>query len=435
MFLNVLAERHHTSTWVKEWYDKKCKTTPDLMKNSAADKKQIAAYKKLIDMEDKNFNYVDETGRNRSIDEAIMCQAARSNYIPELLAKLKDILSAEQISSLQDVLYYFEPIYQDIVWKPRSAVFQKQVEEFRKQTIDTKMCQRLTEVKHFLNSPWSSDTPFLIALAPLPFNGKGTHGQSIGIVQTVELRPSDKFQKSADVVFHEACHALWFAKRDQEDMVKLFAIPGRGALPLTELYEGMATALGQGWYPKQAFGRTEPSWYADAIINRYSHVVFPLYEDYLKRNRVMDAQFAKEATAVYYRMYPEADKQINLTSSYLILADEMKEFPEFRASVYKAMPRLRECTINTPPDAKESVESFAKSHAERAAILTAPSKLEQLRTLGLGQPEIDKLKNIPNGWTTITFGGKKVLFCLAETSEEQKKIFAEVLKLSKWPGL
>ncbi len=435
MFINILAERHHTSTWVKDWYEKKCKSTPGLTMNLEADKIHLAAYRKLLDREEKHFNYVDEVGRNRSIDEVIMCQAARSNYIPELLTKLKDKLAPQDISALQDVLYYFEPIYQEVIWKPRSSVFQKQVEEFRAQTVKTRMCQHLTEVKHFLNSAWNSETPFIVALAPLPFDGKGTHGQSMGIVQTVELRPSDKFQKSADVVFHEAVHALWFAKKDAEQMIKLFAIPGKGSLPLTELYEGMASALGQGWYPKLAFGRTEKSWYSDSIINRYSQVVYPLYADYLKQKRVIDAAFAKEATAVYYRMYPEADKQIGLTSSYLILADEMKEFAEFKNAVYKAMPRLRECTINTPANANESVESFAKSHAERAAILTAVSKVEELKVLGIPQIDIDRLKRIPNGFTTITFGGKKVLFCLAETSDEQKKIFSDVLKLGKWPGI
>jgi hypothetical protein len=54
---------------------------------------------------------------------------------------------------------------------------------------------------------------------------------------------------------------------------------------------------------------------------------------------------------------------------------------------------------------------------------------------GIHQIEIDKLKRIPNGFTTITFGGKKVLFCLAETSDEQKKIFSDALKQTKWPGI
>jgi hypothetical protein len=50
---------------------------------------------------------------------------------------------------------------------------------------------------------------------------------------------------------------------------------------------------------------------------------------------------------------------------------------------------------------------------------------------GIHHIEIDKLKRIPNGFTTITFGGKKVLFCPAETSDEQKRIISDVLKLGK----
>lgn len=435
MFVNILAERHHTTKWVKEWYEKKCKSTPGFASNQETDKPHLAAYRKLIDREEKHFTYVDEVGRNRSIDEVIMCEAARSNYIPELLTRLKGKLPPQDISALQDVLYYFEPVYQDLVWKPRSAVFKKQVEEFRQQTIETKMCERLTQVKEFLNSPWKSDMPFLVALSPLPVDGKSSSGQSMGIVQTVELKPGEKFKNTADVVFHEAVHALWFAKKDADETMKLFSLPGKGSLPITELYEGMATALGQGWYSKLAFGRTQKNWYSDSIINHYAQVVEPLYADYLKQGRKLDAAFAKEATAVYYRMYPHVENQINLTSCYLVLADEMEDFAGFRRDVYNAMPRLRECSINTPINAKEGFSEFAQSHAERAAVLTSASKIEQLKALGLSQSEIEKLKRIPNGFTTITLGGRKVLFCLAETSNEQKKIFLDVLKQTKWPGI
>lgn len=433
MFLNILAERHHTSRWVKDWYDRKCRMNRAFSKNSESDKEPLESYKQLIDMEDKHFHYVDEIGRSRSVDEVILREAARSTTIPELLDRLKQTLSLTERVKLQTVLYYFEPIYQQLIWKPCLPSLTKQVEEFRKRTESTQMCEHLTEVKRFLNSPWSSATPFIVALAPLPTDGKSTHGQSLGVVQTVELRPGDHFQKSADVVFHEAVHALWFSKKDEEETTKLFYIPEKGALPLTELYEGMATALGQGWYTKLAFGHTGNSWYADPIINRYSQVVYPLYEDYLKQRRPLDAQFAHEATACYYRMYPDSDKQINLTSSYLILADEMQDFRTFRKSVYDAMPRLRECSISTPINAREGVDSFEKSHAVRAAILTSVSKLDFLKSIGLSQVDIDRLKRIQNGYSTANIGSKKVLFCLAETSEGQKKIFADVLKQSKWP--
>ncbi len=435
MFVNILAERDHTTKWVKDWYEKKCKETPSLSKNLETDKAPLAAYRKLINREEKRSENVDEIGMHRNTDEVILCQAARSNYIAELIIKLKDKLPPEEINSLQDVLNYFEPIYQELVWKPRSTVFQKQVEEFKTQTAKTKMCERLTEVKHFLNSPWKSETPFIVALAPLPANGKSSSGQSMGIVQTVELKPVEKFKDAADVVFHEAVHALWFAKKDTAKTMKLFSIPGKGSLPITELYEGMATALGQGWFSKQAFGRTPKSWYADSIINHYAQVVQPLYADYLKQGRKLDAAFGKEATAVYYRMYRHVENQINVTSSYLVLADEMEDFTGFRKEVYKAMPRLREFSINTPINAKEGFKEFEECHAERAAVLTSVSKVEQLTALGLSQSDIHRLKQIPNGFTTITFGGRKVLFCLAETSDQQKKIFLDVIKQPKWPGI
>lgn len=449
MFLNILAERHHTSSWVKEWYEKKVASasvnkpatiktrsnssaTPPIKFDLDSDKHFIESYKRLIDREEKHFKYIDEIGRSRSVDEVILCEAARSKTLPELLSRMKGKLSLDEIASLQCALYHFERPFQELVWKPRSLILQRQLEEFRTQTVKTKMCERLTQVRDFLNSSYPSQTPFIVALSPLPAN-KRSSGQSMGIVQVVELRPNDGFHSMADVVFHEAVHALWFSKKDVEETIKLFAIPDKGALPVAELYEGVATALGQGWFSKQAFGRTPKNWYSDSIINLYSQVVMPLYADYLKQGRKLDAAFGKEATAVYYRMYPEANKLISLTSSYVILADEMKDFSAFRNDLYKAMPRLRECSINTPPNARESIESLETTHAERVAILTSSAKLEQLKVLGFADLDLEKPKKISNGFTTIDFRGKKILFCLAETSDQQKKIFADVLKLQKWP--
>ncbi len=432
-FINILAERHHTTSWVKSWYEKQCKSNPALIGNLQADKAPLAAYQRLIDREEKHFHYVDEIGRDRSVDEVILCQAARSNYIPELIAKLKGTLCDDDLHTLQETLNHFLPVFDDLVWKPRSNAFRRQVEEFREQTAATKMCERLTQVKQFLGSSYPAEKPFLIALSPLPAGGRQTSGQSMGIVQTVELKPNDKFQTMADVVFHEAVHALWFAKKDANETMRLFNLPGKGALPITELYEGMATALGQGWFSKEAFGRTGKSWYSDPIIDHYSKTVWPLYADYLKQGRKLDAAFAREATACYYRMFPDAGQRINLTACYLILADEMQDFSGFRKEVYKAMPRLRECSINTPINAKEGLKAFEDSHAERIAILTSFAKLAELKSLGIGDKEIQKLKDQSSRATTMDFKGKQFLFCLAETSEEQKRIFFDVLKLPNWP--
>lgn len=434
MFINILAERHQTSQWVKVWYEQKCKTTAAFNRNIEQDKTHINAYKALINREDKHFKFVDDIGQMRSIDEMILCEAARSNYIPELLTRLKEKLPNDELTALRDVLYYFGPIYHELIWKPRKIGLGKQLQEFREQTVNTKMCERLTQVKHFLNSPWSGEKPFIIALSPLPINGRGTHGQSMGIVQTVELKPSDRFAKTADVVFHEAVHALWFAKKDANEAMKFFTLPDKRVLPLTELYEGMATALGQGWFAKEAFGKTETNWYADPIINRYSQVVYPLYADYLKRGRKLDAAFGKEATAVYFRMYPDASQRVNLTSCYLVIADEMKDFAGFRAELFKTMPRLRECSISTPANSKEAFKAFEESHAERAAVLTSADKLIELKTLGISDSQIDLLKKRTGSASTILLKGKRTLFCLAETSEGQKKIFLDLLKVGRWPA-
>src|SRR6185503_17170638 len=118
-----------------------------------------------------------------------------------------------------------------------------------------------------------------VVLVPLPkpenIKHPGTHGESLGKVQLVELLPGSNFKNDADVVFHEACHALWHTRKDLDLVRNDFEKIG-GYVAYAELDEGMATALGQGWFAKMAFGKTPRSWYSDPITNGYSHALYPI---------------------------------------------------------------------------------------------------------------------------------------------------------------
>jgi len=123
----------------------------------------------------------------------------------------------------------------------------------------------------------------------------------MGKVQIVELLSSGSFKDEAGVVFHEACHALWDSK-PKSDLIVLqqdFEKAG-GAKAYVEIYESLASALGQGWFNESAFGTSPKSWYGgNPTYNAYGHSLFPLVVEYLTQGKTIDAQFAKLATECF----------------------------------------------------------------------------------------------------------------------------------------
>lgn len=430
-FLDALSQRRHTTSWICEWYWKR--------RNAASrdqDRAMLASYKSVMEPEASAGTFADESGRDLDLNQKILSLAAECKNLDDLLQAVKSVLNDSDLLKLKAALQYFDPIYQELVWRPKLPLLQGQLEDYRNQAVHCKMAECLTAVKHFMNAPWPESRPFVVVLLPLPAGGKGTHGESMGRVQLVELLPDSPFRKHADVVFHEACHALWFSKKDLHAADKLFVTADGRQLPVTELYEGMATALGQGCFSVEAFGVTPPSWYADATINRYAHEVFPLYADYLNREKQIDAEFGRKAAERYFKLFPDNDSAIKETEAYFVLADKVSDLQKFKAEIYRAMPRLREMSICAPVDASESLTGFRgyrQSGGGHLAVLTSGDNLYKLVELDLTMEQIDFLGRKP-GAVTLAVRNKPILFCVAPTEAAQQKLFFDSLKRSKWPS-
>jgi hypothetical protein len=289
----------------------------------------------------------------------------------------------------------------------------------------------LCQVQSFMKAPWVPGVPFTIVLVPLPINGNHKHGESFGTVQVVEVRPSDSFEKSADVVFHEACHALWFSKKDLDQANAKFATAGGEVLPLTELYESMATALAQGCFSEQAFGKTSRSWYRDKVIDDYSHKVVKLYASYLNAGRSIDDQFCRNAAEIFFKDHPDANRDISLITEILVLADEIPDAPKLEADLYKALPRTRGCSICLL-GAADTPKVFDEFERPNACALVSTGSLYKLISLGVSLAQIEQLKTATTP-VAIDVENKRLLVCIAPTPAEQIKLLFQCLKKSKWP--
>jgi hypothetical protein len=412
---------------VYDWYKSK-RTAPDF----AQDQAMIILYKGVMDKDLRNIEFTDETGRKLDLDQEVLCLAADSDSLPVLLSKIKSVVDAKSYDAVEKSLQYFAPIYDQMVWQPRLAALETQLAEHNQQAISSKMVEMLREVQSFMKAPWVSGTPFKIVLVPLPINGQHKHGESIGRVQIVELRPEDTFAKSADVVFHEACHALWFSKKDKAEADKQFITAGGETVPLTEIYESMATAFAQGCFSQQAFGKTSRVWYRDKYIDEYSHKVVKLYAEYLNAGRPIDKDFCRRAADIFFQLYPDANRNIQLISEFLILADQIGDIEVLKKEIYRAVPRNRGCSICVPINASESLKTYKEFERPHVAVLIKKEALAEIVVLGVTASQIEALKStvVP---TTINVDHKMILFCIADTAAAQQKLLLQCLKKTKWP--
>jgi hypothetical protein len=433
-FVDTISDRHHTTTWLKDWY---FKTRQSQVASETVEKEKslCRAYRTLMDGEDRAYEFSDATGRQLDLGQRLTCLAARSASLAELLDRAKGEVKENDFQTLKSVYEYFEPLHHCLVWAPRLAGLEAQLAAIKQMSVESKLAERLACVQKFMKTPPLPGLAFTVAYVPLPAIESSTHGESLGCVQVVELLPERQGAgagRQMDVVFHEACHSLWQSRKNLAEVQKMFESFKGGRLAFEELNEGMATALGQGWFMKESCGRTARSWYMDRIINKYAHALYPLLADYLKNDRPMDLDFARKACAIFRRKFPGAARRVAFTSSIQVFADSIDDMSRLKSSLNRALPRLHSYGISSPVCAGESISSFKENRAFCKAILLPARKLDELSALGLSVPEIEFVKSSGKKPVMLKHGDNRVLFCVADKSERQQEMLFSVLHRRKW---
>ena len=300
-FIDILADQPHVTKWVKDWYFRQ---SP---KQAETDKEFISEYQEL--MGDPEESYRDEIGTALTLGYKVVSIAANCETLDELLLNVRPIFETDRCDRLKRVFDHFEPIYEKLVWQPRLKELQGQVEQAQALLSQSNMLERLQLVRHFMRAPWIPGLPLIVCFIPLPepdIKDPRVHGGCLGRVQLVELLPGKKSRKiQLDVIFHEACHALWETRHDKETTVQVDFERVDGLFAYTELNEGMATALGQGWFYKLAFGKRKRKWYRDEIVEGYAKALFVLIASYIETRREMDEEFAFQATKIFKKRFPK----------------------------------------------------------------------------------------------------------------------------------
>ncbi|MBS2035227.1 hypothetical protein JST97_09570 [bacterium] len=295
--------------------------------------------------------------------------AVESQDGEEFLQRTRTYLDASLQDRLRQALAYFEPAYRDSLWLSSLTRLQEQKTEIEEALESSQMIPELEKVRTLLDSRWSPQDPFEIALIPIPARGaKGvvSFAHSIGYLQVLEMLEGDQVNHRLGVLFHEIVHSLWHSQNPETRRRLRSAFSGlEGRLAWQELNEGLATALGNGLFQSKLDHKLpNHPWYADSTIDSYAAELEPIVESRIQQQRPLDEDFAREAQTAFIRCFPQAASDTRLlfrhvTSSQNGLQDWL----------------TRQTRVSSWSDAKGSVETallleFSSQHplAERGAL-------------------------------------------------------------------
>ncbi len=349
--------------------------------------------------------------KQRTLSDVLEGISLQSRDVEDFLSRTRPLLSTEHHARLAGAMRHYSPLYERLIFEPCSAGLERQLSELRQVLAERRAAECLATIAALYQSQWPQENSFVVALTPIP-RKEGerieTFGHSDGYLSVVEAPQGAPVLGSAGVIVHELCHALW-SNRSAQTAVSL-----RKAFPsdvYDQLNEGLATALGNGW-----FGQTGPGqWYNDPIIDGFARALLPLLLPYLERRKPLDEAFAARATAAFTATFPEAgrDPIVVLRRVLLIANSDEIQRGGFQQRV-AALGPMRAIHAATPLSSPETLERY-QSFEGAVIFLIKPSERGLLTPYALQK----SLQKTERGWRIVLEG---------ETLAEQEKALAELVQ-------
>lgn len=378
---------------------------------SAPDNRVLADYRDLVEGRFGGLAWPLDGNRRVQFVDLLELIAVRSETVAEFLGIVEPLLGPRDGLRLRRVLEHFEPGYRRILWEPTQADLREQKAALEAAMERVQMSAQLARVAVLVDSDWDPEISLVVALVPFPrpTGHFTTFGHSTGWLEVVEVPSGLAVGKHGGVLFHELCHSLWNARRD-DALHKAFLRHG-GALAWQELSEGLATALGNGWMQTLLDGRKpRGQWYHDPYTDAYGKALLPLIEARLRSGNALDEDFAVEATSVFKRAFPRAEVDPRLLSRQIVLvADDSMSAQAWIMSNAGA----------------HGVYTGRDHEGTTMVIFVRPEDLETLRPRGFTGDQVRRLRG--GGACCTKQGGRWVVACVGAALEQQGKALLRVL--------
>lgn len=370
--------------------------------------------------------------QSNSVFDLIVANAASSNTLEEFKIKCLGLIPLETNQKLYKLLKEAEKKYDELVWITNKDKMKKQFAELSKFEKTNEAI--FNKIRNFYDSSWTSDIPFQVVIYPIPgFDGFSTATPHVNTLCVGVFTDEVDYASRNGVVLHEMCHVLYKEQKlsKQYDIEEYFKDNNTlySRFAYSYLDEALATAIGNGWAYKVVNNKLdEGEWYADATINAFAKLIYPMVEQYMQKGKSIDREFINEAIKLFARNFPKSIQEYSiLLNKTTVYADDLTEIEMVnKLADYFQVYSL---SLSSPIIHKYSFELMENSKDTQLFIIHK-NQNQTLNEIKKYFPQIEnyKFEDKPLNLSFFDLRGRAVIVLVLNNKEEIK---TELLKTKK----
>jgi hypothetical protein len=322
----------------------------------------IAAFAKLIEDNWENVFVAKQNQESYGHYHAFLTEAIQSESLKDLDKRTKAIIKPDAYAELFRILREFEPIYEEVVWKPFYDQFKEQTDELKK--IYFKNGEHLTKtIAKFYGYSIDPKEILWVGFYPIIQKKGPTQAESMGRSQSVGILIDEKDHVGRmGVILHEFGHYFYHERPAEMNMrmTHTFQLNSSAYSTFANVYfdEAVAAAVGNGWVVEKILGENkDKSWYNDEIIEGYARMIYPMVKTYLESEKVMDEAFYDNSIEQFGRAFPEIIERMDIAMMNIFLFSNKKTFSynQIKPFLRKTFPNMIGINASSPINVKENV--------------------------------------------------------------------------------
>ncbi len=357
-----------------------------------------------------------ENNDQQTVSEVLEALAVQSKSLEEFDQRASALIGPEYGAVLSAALLAMQPTYRDYWWQP------SRLEQAR-----TKISLQLAQgdfAKSFMRAQkfYRATLPKGEApsLALIPFHqgilqdqaSLNSHHSGVLQVQEIDLGAT-RHDLLAGTVFHEFLHVLWRAQisKERERWQQAFFSRGLlGRVAYSQLDEGLATALGQGWFQSKVSGETNSEvWDAEPVVDAYGKSLVSVVTPALDAGRPPTSLELTNMVDAFEQSVPDALTSFDVVAAHFTLVTSAQEVHQrlFQNEVMRLGPvRLSEV---------QSWEDESLNQGPFTVFWVRENERFKLRGRGWTKKETQgwsryRLRETPRGWELAFIGPSQDLF-------------------------
>ncbi len=421
VFVSTISGDPHGSPAIKELFEKSSFNTNE-------SKQKIKQYEGLDSAFERYIAFggvPKERKSGLSVEKMIWIQSAFSTSLGDLSQRTVGMIRYDEQSQLLEVLSYFEPIHDQLLWKPYSKDLEQTAKLFQKKSIQWRLDELFKKAVKFYDSKWPETQKFRVSLFPIPKGSNHSMASSYGAFESVGVIMGEKdIEGRFGVIFHELCHSLFDAQslEFQNQISKWYqeSHSPYSRMTYSWMNETLATILGNAWAYSKVSGKLDKtSWYNQPTIDGFAKALYPEVIKYLDSNESIDQKFVETSIQVFQKTFPDSIKELgSLLTNLSFFTDGSFGSSRTMAKDLRGIYRIQSMGSSSPINHDESLQILRDNRTSTVFFLARRNNIKQFDFLKSEFPFItNQVKRAPSGKSLLGLfdqEGKKYLIAIVK---------------------